>query len=336
LVSEVERISGGFETFIFGFRVVVVDGPTAPLAPLLPAGERLIMRIYRGAGVVDRSAWELAVIERVRAAGILAPRVYLYEADASWLGGPFVVLEFVRGVRLDQAALGANPLTVVRLIRNFARAQTQIYAIDWPQGRGWRPTADAQELGPLSWAPERLGAARRDIEARGIVGLLPVVDWLHARRRLFEDEPDVLIHGDYHPLNVFVEGTRVSGIIDWGAGGFADRHEDIGWSSLIIATATAADAKQDRVLAPFRTLGHRIYLAAQWEIRGLNRALLRWGEVYAALRWMLIFLPTYLPNAGPPVLNDDAAEITTTLWVKRVRRFIEQRTRLKLAIEQVP
>jgi hypothetical protein len=65
----------------------------------------------------------------------------------------------------------------------------------------------------------------------------------------------------------------------------------------------------------------------------VDRKKLRYGEVSAALRWMLIFLPSYLPNAGPPVLNPDAVAFTTPIYVQRVRRFIEKRTGLKLAIE---
>jgi hypothetical protein len=49
---------------------------------------------------------------------------------------------------------------------------------------------------------------------------------------------------------------------------------------------------------------------------------------------MMVFLPTFLPDAGPPLLNSDAVAFTTPLYVKRVRRFIEKRTKLKLQIEQ--
>ena len=333
-VTECERISGGFETFIYGFRVAAVDGTrSADGGSGLPLDRRLILRVYRGLGVVERSAWEQAVIERVRRDGIPAPAVYLYEPDPAPLGGPFLVLELVAGERMDEAALAASPIAVLRLIRNFARAQRSIYALAWPEGRALVPGVDDGDLGPFAWVPDRLAAARRDLQERGLLQLLPVVEWLEQHRAAVDRGEQVLIHGDFHPLNVFAQGTRISGIIDWGAGGFANKHEDIGWTSVLIATASAVDKKEDRRLAPFRTVAHRVYLAALWKDGGLDRAQLRYGEVYAALRWMQLFLPSYLPNTGPPPLNADAAQYTTARYVKRVRRFIEKRTKLTLAIE---
>jgi aminoglycoside phosphotransferase (APT) family kinase protein len=329
-----ERISGGFETFIYSFRVAPVSGDAcSPEVTLLPLAERLILRIYRGPGTAARSAWEAAIIGRVRQDGIPAPAVYLYEPDPAPLGGPFLVLEFLRGGRLDQVATSAGKIAVLRLLRNFARAQAAIYAVDWPEGRTLAPGTEASDLGPFAWAADRVQAARRELERRGLTQVLPVVDWLEENHHLVAGAREVLIHGDYHPLNVFAEGTRITGIIDWGAGGFANKHDDMGWSSLLIATASAADRKEDRRIAPFRTIGHRFYLASLGEACRVDGDQLRYGEVYAGLRWLMIFLPSYLPDAGPPILNSDAVAFTTPLFVRRVRRFIEKRTKLKLAIE---
>jgi len=117
-VTECERISGGFETFIYGIRVERLYGDGPPNT-LLPAGERLILRIYRGPGVVERSTWEARIIERVRDEGVPVPPVYLYEPNPAPLGGPFLLLGLVSGTRMDQAALGAGPIAVVRMIRKL-------------------------------------------------------------------------------------------------------------------------------------------------------------------------------------------------------------------------
>jgi len=332
-VATFERITGGFETFIYRF-TLAADGPeTGHASPLLPPSRRLILRVYYRGGVVERSAWEAAVIAEVRLHGVPAPEVFLYEPDVQPLGGPFLVLDLAAGTRLDQAAPVAGKLTVVRMLRNFARAQAAIYGIDWPAGRALVPPAGSAGIGPFAWVPERLVAARHEIAVRGLRPLEPLVDWLEQHHHLIANEPEVLIHGDFHPLNVFVEGPRISGIIDWGAGGFANKHEDIGWSSLLIATASAVDAAEDKQLGQFRTVGHALYMASLWEACRVDRAQLQYGEVYAGLRWMLIFLPSYLPDAGPAVLNSDAVAFTTPRFVARVRSFIEKRTGLKLAIE---
>ncbi len=325
-VLECERVSGGYETFIYSARL---EGT----GTLLPAGPKLIVRIYRGVNVVERCGWEAAAIAAMHERGIPTPPLYLHEPDPAPLGAPFLVLGFLPGRRMDEAALAGGTVTVVKLLKAYAEMQTRIHAIQWPEGRELLRSLQTDiTFDALAWAPGRLRAARTELESRGLTALLPVVDWLERNRRLLKGAPEVFVHGDFHPLNIFVEGTRISGILDWGSCGFATRYEDIGWSSALIATVSAVDKKEDRQLAPYRTVAHKIYLGLLWKAGGLNRGALRWGEVYGALRWLLIFLPSYLPNAGPAVLNPDAATLTTPLYVKRVRRFIEKRTKLTLEI----
>ncbi len=325
-VLECERVSGGYETFIYSVRL---EGAGI----LLPAGPKLIVRIYRGVNLVERSGWEAAAIAAMQARGIPTAPLHLYEPNPAPLGGPFLVLGFLPGRRMDEAALASGTVGVVKMLKAYAEMQTRIHALDWPEGRELLRAAQADSaFDALAWAPGRLQAARTELQTRGLIALLPIVDWLEQNRWLLKGAPEVFVHGDFHPLNIFVEGTRISGIIDWGASGFATRYEDIGWSSMLIATVSAVDKKEDRKLAPYRTVAHKIYLGLLWKAGGLDRRALRWGEVYGALRWLLIFLPSYLPNAGPAVLNPDAATLTSPLYVKRVRRFIEKRTKLKLAI----
>lgn|GEM_PF-2057105 len=317
-----ERIPGGYETFIYHLQL---QGRGT-----LPVAQPLILRLYQGPGMAARSAWEAAAIARARAAGIPAPAVHLYEQDATILGAPFLLLDHARGERMDAAAAHASPLAVARMLRDFARVQTAIHRIDWPEGRALAPGhSGSNDLGPFVWAPDRLAQARRALLARRLEVLLPIVDWLEEREAAVRG-PEVFIHGDYHPYNVFVAGGRVSDVIDWGAGGFAGVHEDIGWTSLLLATATAAEPAADRGLAAVRTLGRRVYLAAIWEACRIGRTRLRYGEVYAALRWLLLFLPSALPDAGPPVLNPDARAFATPLYVRRVLAFVNRRTRLRL------
>lgn len=325
-MRECERVTGGYETFIYSARL---EGA----GTLLPAGPTLIVRIYRGLNVVERCGWEAAAITAMQARGIPTAPLYLHEPDPAPLGGPFVILGFLPGRRMDEAALASGTVTVVKLLKAYAEMQTHIHTIDWPEGRELlRSFQLNNSFDALAWAPGRLKAARTELETRGLTALLPVLDWLEANRHLLKGAPEVFVHGDFHPLNIFVEGTHISGILDWGGCGFATRYEDIGWSSALIATVSAVDKQEDRKLAPYRTVAHKLYLGLLWKAGGLNRRALRWGEVYGALRWLMIFLPSYLPDAGPAVLNPDAATLTTPLYVKRVRRFIEKRTKLTLDV----
>jgi aminoglycoside phosphotransferase (APT) family kinase protein len=298
----------------------------------LPIGVPLILRLGWRADAAGAVRWESQAMTAARAAGIPAPRVYLVEPDLPGLGGAVMLMEFARGVRVDQASLRAGIVDVVRMIRAYARMQATIYRVPWRPMPEMLPSFSGSVLAPAASLEQRLAWFDAEIEARGLTFLRPVLHWLQGNRGAIAGGQRVFLHGDYHPLNVFVDKRRVSAVIDWSASGFGDRHEDIGWSSLIIATATSADAAEDRRYAVFRSVGRWLYLGFLHSACRLDRAALRYGEVEAALRWLLIFLPSYLPNAGPPILNADAPAFTIPRYVLRVQRFIEKRTRLRLTI----
>lgn len=58
------------------------------------------------------------------------------------------------------------------------------------------------------------------------VGQAPgeTLEWLRKRRNLLTDA--VFTHGDFCMPNVMIDEGRVSGVLDWGLAGVADRHRD--------------------------------------------------------------------------------------------------------------
>src|SRR5579885_604896 len=153
-VLECERVSGGYETFIYSVRL-------KGAGTLLPVGPQLIVRIYRGVNVVERCGWEAAAIAAMRERDIPTAPLYLHEPDPTPLGGPFLVLGFLPGRRMDEAALASGTVTVVKLLKAYAEMQTRIHAIDWPEGRELlRSFQKSSTFDALAWAPGRLQAAR--------------------------------------------------------------------------------------------------------------------------------------------------------------------------------
>lgn len=325
-VTAVEALFGGYETYIYRVQLAA----TRPSLHL-PVDTPLILRLGWRPDATPAMAWEALAMDAARRAGIPAPEVYHNEPGSPGIG-PFLLMEQVRGKRFDQAALDAGITGSLRMIRAFARAQAAIYRVSWRPQPAAMPSLGGSMLAPFASREERLAALRLEIDARHMPYLAPALGWLEEHRTVLRQTRPVFMHGDCHPFNVFIEKGRISGIIDWSAAGFGDRHEDIGWSSMLIATATSEDPAEEKQLALFRSVGRRLYLAFLYEACRLDRDALRYGEVYGALRWLLIFLPTYLPDAGPPILNADAVAFTTPRYVQRVRSFLEQRTGLRLSL----
>ena len=59
---------------------------------------------------------------------------------------------------------------------------------------------------------------------------------------------DTLIHGDFCLPNVMLDGWRLSGYIDLGAGGIGDRHIDLFWGCWTLGFNLHTDAYRDRFL----------------------------------------------------------------------------------------
>ena len=202
------RISGGFETLIFAFRLVhatpAFDGP-------------LILRLFREVDAAPRARFEAAVNGAIAALGYPAPAVLHWSADASVLGGAFLILERLPGenllTRVVDPALFRFPATL-------AHAQHRLHALDpapvlraiesagFPAAR-LHPDAEVEEVG------ER-------VLALGLAGLEPGVAWLREEPpptsiATLRDTPAAVVvcHGDFHPRNVLVQDGRVTGVVDW-------------------------------------------------------------------------------------------------------------------------
>src|SRR5262245_49946577 len=80
------RISGGFDTAIFGFTLNSVD---------LPA--RLILRLGKPSSDPARFALEAAVQNALVSMGYPAPLAYLSEPSTTHLGGPFMIMQRLDG-----------------------------------------------------------------------------------------------------------------------------------------------------------------------------------------------------------------------------------------------
>ncbi len=194
------RISGGFETLIFAFRLAHAPPPfDAPL----------ILRQFREADAAPRARFEAAVNGAIAQLGYPAPAVLHWSPDASVLGGAFLILERLAGENL--LARVVDP-ALLRFPALLAGAQLRLHALDpravlcaceaagFPAAR-LHPEADL----------ERVDERMRTLE---LPGLEPGVAWLRERRPPPANHA-VLCHVDFHPRNVLARDGRVTGVVDW-------------------------------------------------------------------------------------------------------------------------
>lgn len=143
------------------------------------------LRVYPP-GREESCRGELTAMWLAAAAGLPVPRV---QAAGQWGDRAAILLSWCKGQPLLHA-LWERPWRVLSLCATAGRVQATMHAASVPE-----------HLRPIdhSWIP--------------LAG--PDEQLLQEHLRALPLRTDGLLHLDYHPLNVMVAGTRVTGVLDW-------------------------------------------------------------------------------------------------------------------------
>lgn len=201
---------------------------------------------------------ELAAIEAAREGGVPVPAI---RAEGYWGERPAMLLDWLPGAPLAQAIRRA-PWRAVPLGRAFGRIQAQIHSTmprdPWPgTPSDW-----------IEWAGEpdqRLQAALGRLSTR----------------------PPVLLHLDYHPMNVLTDGRSITGVLDWSNAHLGDRRADVARTYSVLMVEPIVPGRQPLALA-------------------LVRRLLTWGwrRGYAEASGRLVDMPWFYAWAGEAMVHD--------------------------------
>lgn len=233
-------IGGGFDSYI---HLVHLEGGALPAAWAAPLVVRLLPspdREPQAHREAEAQGWAASV-------GYAAPQVLEVIGSDDGFGLPTQVIERAPGTTMLEA-LTAKPWRMFRLVDQLARLQLQLHALPtdtWPGERKNRALVD-QRLA----LPRKVASELDDDELRRALeraeGLLPV-----AMSGLA-----VVCHGDFHPLNVMVDGDAAS-VIDWTDAGLGPREGDLSRTLLLFRVASiAAKSTAERVV--LRAVGPRM------------------------------------------------------------------------------
>lgn len=216
-------------------------------------------------------ATEAALIEAARAKGVTAPEVVAVLEPEDGLGSGFI-MRALPGTADPKVILGCDD--PAGLLGQAARDLARIHRLrqaDVPDGV---PVMDYR-------------AAIADLKAQFIEagGDRPIIalglKWLEDNCPP-EVEP-VLNHGDYRMGNLLVEGSSLTGVLDWELAHFGDPHEDLAFGCM----AVWRFARYDR---PALGLGRvEDYIAAYEAEAGvtIDPARFRFWTIYRTVWWAL-------------------------------------------------
>jgi aminoglycoside phosphotransferase (APT) family kinase protein len=214
---------------------------------------------------------EAALIEAARAKGVTAPEVVAVLEEGDGLGSGFV-MRALPGTADPKLILACDD--PVGLLKQTARDLARIHRLrqgDVPEGV---PVMDYRAAIADLKAQFMEAGGDRPIIALGL-------KWLENNCPP-EVEP-VLNHGDYRMGNLLVEGSRLTGVLDWEIAHLGDPHEDLAFGCM----AVWRFARYDR---PALGLGSiEDYIAAYEAEAGvtIDPARFRFWTIYRTVWWAL-------------------------------------------------
>ena len=126
--------------------------------------------------------------------------------------------------------------------------------------------------------------------------------------------PDVVCHGDFHPLNIMVDENNGAVVIDWTDATLDDRHSDVARTHALLASAAVAGSSsiERALLAVAGPILAFAYLRAYKRLLAVDRdRLRRWEAVHLINGWAQI------ASLGDPGFESASAGQTFPKWILR-------------------
>jgi aminoglycoside phosphotransferase (APT) family kinase protein len=207
---------GGGSNFSFlleredGSRFVLRRPPRPPLPPTAH-------------DVVRESKLQLALAPL----GIRVPSIRAVCEDASLLGVPFYVMDYIEGKVVTTelpAPLDSDPAARRRLAEDLVDTLVEIHAADVTTPG----LAAFSRPGNYNERQVRRFAQLWEInQTRELPEVVEVGRWLAAN--VPQQLPAAAVHGDYRLGNMIVQGDRIAAVLDWEMGTIGDPRADVGY-----------------------------------------------------------------------------------------------------------
>ena len=237
-VARLSVLASGWETTVFEFTLEASSRRCASI----PVGVPMVLRFYQGSFADAKGAREHTTIDCLFARSYPVPRPYAFESDHHALGAPFFIMQKLAGGQLFAVRSFPSAFkTFSMAFFSFVRTQSRLHKLD-PLSAGLRDIPRA--YAPVGTQPptrrcsiECSRSSPTRVETGPLPGLREALNLVTERAPKFRRSPVSLVHMDYHPLNVMVDGVRVTGVIDWVNTDVGDRHLDAAMTAVILSSS---------------------------------------------------------------------------------------------------
>ena len=329
-VARLSILASGWETTVFEFMLEAASKAFAAI----PVGRAMVLRFYQGPAADPKGARESTTIDRLFAAGYAVPRPYVFEADHRALGAPFLIMQkLVGGPLFTVRSFPSAFKTFSIAFFSFVRTQARLHKLD-PSSAGLReiPRSYAPIDGAGANSPlldRVLAIIANRVETGPLPGLREALNLVTERAARFRLSPESLVHMDYHPQNVMVDGVRVTGVIDWVNTDVGDRHLDAAMTAVILASSAMENPwwMRDNVVGNgLRTSFAALYMPLYHAMAPMDFERFRYCQAVAAL--LRLSMLGMMRARGPEVVGfrrEAIAEVTPAV-VRLLSRYATRKS----------
>jgi thiamine kinase-like enzyme len=172
-----------------------------------------------------------------------------------------------------------NPLAIPGLLRRMATLHTRLHRLP-VEG------CPLPYEGPL--VDRRTAEIRDLVERFGLGEFGEPLKWLEANRGVVAMEDPVLLHNDFHPLNLMLSDEGEMHVLDWPDAALGDRHHDLARTLALfwLAPPLSRNAVERLLLTAVRGSVSRRYVSYYGEELPLEPGRLRyWEALHAVMAW---------------------------------------------------
>jgi aminoglycoside phosphotransferase (APT) family kinase protein len=266
------RISGGFDFWIYSLHVT---GTALPVDWSAPIVARVPPRAERFALLERESLLQAWAADH----GYPAPRVVDVLAPGELFESPVQIVQRVPGGTMTDA-MTARPWRIPRLVGRLGELHARVHALpvpDWARSAEW------------SVVERRLALVQFVLERHSHPELAVALEQVERLRPSLDVAEPVLCHGDFHPMNLLVDGDDTA-VIDWTDAGIGDAHSDIARTAWLFLFASAASPRRAErsVLKPMAPVLSRRYLASYRRHRPVDPDRVRlWMPLHLLHAWAM-------------------------------------------------
>jgi len=229
-----ERIEGGEAPFtVRQFR----GGQSNPTYYIETSSKSFVLRrkppgpLLPSAHAVER---EYRVMTALHGSGVAVPKTHLLCEDASVIGTPFFIMEYVDGHPMTDATLpDRSPEDRRAIYRSMIEVLARLHTVDWREAG----LADYGRPGNyVARQVHRWTAQYRASETERIDAMERLIEWLPAH--IPAEDAAAIVHGDYRPGNLLLHATepRIAAVIDWELSTIGHPLVDLGHHMLLFRT----------------------------------------------------------------------------------------------------